>query len=95
MKRERLTPRNEKKKANKSVSPHKALSKAKLKNYFPAPRDADKECEQPNSKDEHSMKICLDLANYHKKESEMLKKKNELLEAKFTEQVDDLERLRS
>ena len=32
MKRERLTPRNEKKKANKSVSPHKALSKAKLKN---------------------------------------------------------------
>lgn len=95
MKRERLTPRNERKKANKSVSPHKAPSKTKMKNCFPTPKDADRECEQSSSKDEHSMKICLDLANYHKKESEMLKRKNELLETKFTEQVDDLEHLRS
>lgn len=95
MKRDRLTPRNDKKKPNKSISPHKVSSKTKLKNYFPAQKNIDKENEPLNSKDENSMKICLDLANYHKKESEMLKKKNHLLEVRFTEQVDDMENLRS
>lgn len=54
---------------NRSVSPHNTASKSKLKNCFPAPRQAEKENDPINTKKNKSIKICLDLASYHQKES--------------------------
>ena len=67
MKKDKLTPRNDRKKVNRSISPCNAASKTKLKNGFFNHKLTDKENDPMNSKDEASMKICLDLANYHKK----------------------------
>ena len=70
MKKDKLTPRKEQRKGNKSVSPCNATSKAKLKNCYLAHKiQINKENDQGNQKEETSMKICLDLANYHKKEA--------------------------
>ena len=54
MKRDRLTPRNERKRPQKSISPNKACSKTKLKSYFPAQKNMDKENE-PLNKEELSL----------------------------------------
>lgn len=95
MRKDRLTPRKEGKKTNRSISPHNAASKSKLKSCFAAQKHAGKENESVNSHQQESIKICLDLANYHKNESEELKQRNGLLEGKFTEQMRDMEDLRS
>lgn len=94
MKKERLTPRANQKKVNRSVSPQNVTLKGKTKDLGGPLRGLGKENECVNSK-EQTLQICLDLASYHKREAEELKQKNEKLEEKLKEEVKDIEHLRS
>ena len=94
MKKDRLTPRGDRRKINRSISPQSVIQKGKPKECFLAPKNSNKQNDPSNSKDNHSIKICLDLASYHKKEAQQMKLKNQSLEERLKEQCNDMEDLK-
>ncbi len=94
MKKDKVGLREDKKRCNRSVSPQNAGMKGKMKMALPIHKNASKENESLNLKQQQSLKICLDLASYHKKESQELKVKNQQLSLQLKGEISDMEKLK-